>query len=60
VKNVLWVIIGVTALVAAICGIYAKGWSSISEGLFLFIFAFIMILITSVVDYCKDKKFIQL
>jgi hypothetical protein len=60
VKNILWVIIGVTALVAAICGIYAKGGASVIEGIFLFIFAFIMILITSVVDYCKDKKFIAL
>lgn len=59
-RNVLWVIIGVTAIVAAVCGVYAKGWPAIWEGFFLMMFALVMILITSVVDYCKDKKFIQL
>jgi hypothetical protein len=58
VKNLLWVIIGATALVSALCGIYAKGAFSLLEGIFLCLFALLMILMNSVVDYCKDKKYI--
>ena len=55
VKNLLWVIIGATAVVSAFCGIYAKGWASIIEGIFLLVFAVLMIMLNAIVDYCKDK-----
>lgn len=60
VKNLLWVVIGATAIVSALCGIYAEGGYSLLEGIFLCLFALLMILMNSVVDYCKDKKYIQL
>ena len=60
VRNLLWVVIGVTAIIAALCGIYAKGGAAILEGIFLLGFALLMILLNSLVDYWKDKKFIKL
>lgn len=56
----MWVAIGVTALFAGVCGIYADGWGAILEAIFIIVLALMLILISSTVDYCKDKKFIQL
>lgn len=60
-KNCLWVIIGVSAVIGGVCAIYAEGFSAaIMEASFLLIFAFMMIFTNALVDYCKDKKFIEL
>jgi len=60
-KNLLWVIIGATAIIGGFCAIYAEGFkAAMLEAIFLLMFAFMMILLNSLVDYCKDKKFIQL
>jgi hypothetical protein len=60
-KNCLWVIIGVSAIIGGVCAIYAEGFSAaIMEASFLLIFAFMMIFTNALVDYCKDKKFIEL
>jgi len=60
VKNIMWVIIGATAILAGICGIYADGWGAPLEAISIILIGLIIILITSVTDYFKDKKFIEL
>jgi len=51
----MWVIIGVTAILAGICGIYSDGWSPIIEAFFIIAIALVIILISAIVDYFKDK-----
>jgi magnesium-transporting ATPase (P-type) len=60
VKNIMWIIIGVTAILAGICGIYADGWGAVLEAVFICLIGLAIILVTSITDYCKDKKFIEL
>ena len=57
----MWIIIGATAIFAGICGAFSEDREqAIVEALFIVIIALVIILITSIVDYCKDKKFINL
>jgi len=60
VRNLLWVIIFVTGIIGTACGLYEEGGAALLGGIFLFVFGFSMILITSLIDYCKDKKFVEL
>jgi magnesium-transporting ATPase (P-type) len=60
VKNIMWVIIGATAIISGFCGIYKEGIYAITTALSILFIGIVLIIISSLVDYCKDKKFIQL
>jgi len=49
-----------TALLAAICGGIAKGWSATVEGFGLLIFLIVVNLIITSFDFMKDSRFLRL
>lgn len=58
-KERIWIVAGCTALAASIGGMIEAG--SIKgglEGISLIVFALVVILITSTVDYFKDSRFV--
>lgn len=59
VKERIWIVAGATALAASIGGMIEAG--SIKgglEGISLIVFAMVVILITSIIDYFKDRRFV--
>jgi len=56
----MWVAIFVTAIVSGICGIYISSGSSLVEAISIIFIGLVLIIITSVTDYLKDKKLVEL
>lgn len=59
-KNILWVLVTLTAAFAGICGIFVNGWKAIVEAISIFGFVIMIIAIAAYFDYVKDSKFIAL
>ena len=61
IKERIWIIAGISALAASIGGMIKAGSiTGGAEGFGLLIFAAIIIVITSLVDYIKDSRFVTL
>lgn len=59
-QEVLWLIIGGTALLSCLCCFFIGKFQEGVEGLSIIVMSLVLIAITSVADYVKDKKFIEL
>jgi hypothetical protein len=59
-SNIMWVGIVASALLAGLCGMFVEGLSSIVEAISITIVAAAILTITSVADWSKDKRFIEL
>ena len=53
-------VVGGSALLSAICSGFAMGLGGLVEGISIIIAAIILIAITSVADWLKDKRFVSL
>ena len=60
VREILWVVIGATALLSTLLSFFIGEWKEGAEGLSIIFMSLILISITSLVDYVKDRKFIEL
>jgi fructose-specific phosphotransferase system IIC component len=57
----LWLIMIISAILSCICSMFVKGFfSSIRDAIEIITAALILILITSLADYAKDRRFVQL
>lgn len=59
-QNVLWVAIGVTALLSSIVSMFFVDPQGVWEGISIVIVAILLVTIIAMTDYLKDKKFIEL
>lgn len=55
-----WLAVALTAVVSGICGAFSLGWAGLSEGISIIIVAFLMLMISSLADFIKDRKFVDL
>jgi len=55
-----WIAVAFTALISGICGAISLGWNGLAEGISIIIVAIMMLIISSLADYVKDRKFIDL
>lgn len=59
-QDKLWWVVGGTALLSAICGAFAHGWKGLTEGLSIIVAAAVIMLISTVADLMKDRRFVGL
>jgi hypothetical protein len=53
-------VVGASALLSAVCSGFAMGLGGLVEGVSIIIAAIILIAITSMADWLKDKRFVGL
>jgi hypothetical protein len=54
----MWVAIGVTAVISGVCGIYITSGNSLVEAISIIFIGLVLIFISSLTDYLKDKKLV--
>ena len=60
-RNLLWITMIVTAIVAGVCSSFAnESADGIGEAICICLMALCMWLISAAADYCKDKRFLKL
>ena len=59
-QDKLWWVVGGTALLSGICGAFAHGWKGLTEGLSIIVAAAVIMLISTVADLMKDRRFVGL
>lgn len=59
-QDKVWLIVGASAAVSAVCSGFAVGIGGLVEGVSIIIAAMILIAITSVADWIKDRRFVSL
>ena len=59
-QDKVWLVVGATAAVSAVCSGFALGLGGLVEGVSIIIAAMILIAITSIADWVKDKRFVSL
>lgn len=60
IMNRLWLAIGASALLSAVCNGFVQGLSGMVEGISIVIVGLLIIVITTLADYIKDKNFVLL
>jgi Ca2+-transporting ATPase len=59
-QDKVWLVVGASAAVSAVCSGFAIGIGGLVEGVSIIIATLILIAITSVADWIKDKRFVSL
>jgi len=59
-QDKLWWVVGGTALLSGLCGGVAHGWGGLVEGISIIIAAALIMIITTIADLLKDKRFVAL
>jgi P-type Ca2+ transporter type 2C len=59
-RDKVWLVVGASALLSAVCSGFVNGIGGLVEGISIIVAALILIAITSVADWIKDKRFISL
>lgn len=59
-QDKVWLVVGASAALSAVCSGFAVGVGGLLEGISIIIAAMILIAITSVADWVKDKRFVSL
>ena len=59
-QDKVWMVVAGSAIIAAICGSFSDGSGSLMEGLAILIASVILIAITSLADWLKDRRFVGL
>jgi hypothetical protein len=59
IQQKMWVVAGATALLSAIFSGIAEGWGGTRNGIALLIFSLLVIMIVALIDFVKDRQFIN-
>ena len=59
-QDKVWLVVGGSAALSAICSGFALGLGGLVEGVSIIIAAMILIAITSIADWLKDRRFVSL